>query len=144
MPRALRIALWSLGTLAVVTGGLLLWVDSQLRAEPLGLRVKALLAEAKIQGGIAKIEAELDGRFTAEGVDLTLPDGLQFKAASVTGDLGVLASVFGTLREAKINVQEMENVVFPGGAAIARSARCANSIGVSPGSSLPLGRLQSS
>ncbi len=34
--------------------------------------------------------------------------------------VGVLASVFGALREAKINVQEMENVVFPGGAAIAR------------------------
>ncbi|MCB9684152.1 MAG: NAD(P)-binding domain-containing protein [Alphaproteobacteria bacterium] len=34
--------------------------------------------------------------------------------------VGVLAGVLGTLREAKINVQEMANVVFPGGAAIAR------------------------
>jgi len=108
MPRALRIALWTLGTLAVVTGGLLLWVDSQLRAEPLGLRVKALLADAKIQGGIAKIEAELDGRFTAEGVDLTLPDGLQFKATSVTGDLGVLASVFGTYTLEKFEAKGLE------------------------------------
>jgi D-3-phosphoglycerate dehydrogenase len=34
--------------------------------------------------------------------------------------VGVLASVLGVLREAGINVQEMENVIFPGGAAIAR------------------------
>jgi D-3-phosphoglycerate dehydrogenase / 2-oxoglutarate reductase len=34
--------------------------------------------------------------------------------------VGVLASVLGVLREAAINVQEMENVIFPGGAAIAR------------------------
>lgn len=34
--------------------------------------------------------------------------------------VGVLASVLGVLREAQINVQEMENVIFPGGAAIAR------------------------
>lgn len=34
--------------------------------------------------------------------------------------VGVLASVLGVLREARINVQEMENVIFPGGAAIAR------------------------
>jgi D-3-phosphoglycerate dehydrogenase len=34
--------------------------------------------------------------------------------------VGVLASVLGVLREASINVQEMENVIFPGGAAIAR------------------------
>lgn len=34
--------------------------------------------------------------------------------------VGVLASVLSVLREAGINVQEMENVIFPGGAAIAR------------------------
>lgn len=34
--------------------------------------------------------------------------------------VGVLASVLGVLREDAINVQEMENVIFPGGAAIAR------------------------
>jgi len=73
MPRALRFTLWSVGTLALVLGIGLFWVDSQLRAEPLGARVKALLTDAKIQGGIVKIEAELDGRFTAEGIDLTLP-----------------------------------------------------------------------
>lgn len=34
--------------------------------------------------------------------------------------VGVLASVLERLRESGINVQEMENVIFPGGAAIAR------------------------
>lgn len=34
--------------------------------------------------------------------------------------VGVLASVLGLLREDEINVQEMENIIFPGGAAIAR------------------------
>ena len=78
MPRALRLTLWSVGLLALLLGGALFWVDGQLRADALGARVKGLLADAKIQGGVAKIEAELDGRFTAEGIDLTLPDGLQF------------------------------------------------------------------
>lgn len=34
--------------------------------------------------------------------------------------VGVLANVFGLLREASINVQDMQNVIFPDGAAIAR------------------------
>jgi hypothetical protein len=108
MPRALRLTLWSLGILALLVGGALFWADSQLRAEPLGARVKALLADAKIQGGIAKIEAELDGRFTAEGIDLTLPDGLQFKATSVTGDLGVFASLFGAYTLEKFEAKGLE------------------------------------
>ena len=108
MPRALRLTLWSLGTLALLVGGALFWADSQLRAEPLGARVKALLADAKIQGGIAKIEAELDGRFTAEGIDLTLPDGLQFKATSVTGDVGVFASLFGAYTVEKFEAKGLE------------------------------------
>jgi hypothetical protein len=108
MPRALRLTLWSLGILALLVGGALFWADSQLRAEPLGARMKALLADAKIQGGIAKIEAELDGRFTAEGIDLTLPDGLQFKATSVTGDLGVFASLFGAYTVEKFEAKGLE------------------------------------
>ena len=108
MPRALRLSLWSLGILALLAGGGLFWVDSQLRAEPLGARVKGLLADAGIQGGITKIEAELDGRFTAEGIDLTLPDGLRFKAASVTGDLGVGASLFGTYTLEKCEAKGLE------------------------------------
>lgn len=108
MPRALRFTLWSVGTLALVLGIGLFWVDSQLRAEPLGARVKALLTDAKIQGGIVKIEAELDGRFTAEGIDLTLPDGLQFKAASLTGDLGVIASLLGTYTLDKFEAKGLE------------------------------------
>ena len=108
MPRALRLTLWSVGILAVLVGGALFWLDGQLRAEALGARVKGLLADAKIQGGIAKIEVELDGRFTAEGVDLTLPDGLQFKAASVTGDLGIFASLFGTYTLEKFEAKGLE------------------------------------
>jgi hypothetical protein len=108
MPRALRITLWSLGTLALLTGGALFWVDAQLRAEPLGARVKALLADAKIQGGIAKIEASLDGTFTVEGVDLTLPDGLQFKAASLSGDVGLFASLCGTYTLEKFEAKGLE------------------------------------
>lgn len=108
MPRALRLTLWSVGLLALLLGGALFWVDGQLRAEALGARVKALLADAKIQGGVARIEAELDGRFTAEGIDLTLPDGLQFKAASLTGDLGLFASLFGTYTLEKFEAKGLE------------------------------------
>ena len=108
MPRALRLTLWSVGILALLIGGALFWVDGQLRAEALGARVKTLLADAKIQGGVAKIEAELDGRFTAEGIDLTLPDGLQFKAASITGDLGLFASLFGTYTLEKFEAKGLE------------------------------------
>lgn len=96
MPRALRITLWSLGTLAVLVGAGVLWVESQLRPEPLGLRVRALLADAKIQGGITRIEASVDGSFSAEGIDLTLADGTRFKAASLKGDAGIFASALGT------------------------------------------------
>jgi hypothetical protein len=108
MPRALRLTLWIIGTLALVVAGALFWVDSQLRAEPLGARVKALLADAKIQGGIAKVEASLDGAFALEGVDLTLPDGLQFKAASITGDVGLLASLFGAYTLEKFEAKGLE------------------------------------
>ncbi len=108
MPRALRLTLWSVGLLALLLGGALFWIDGQLRAEALGARVKTLLADAKIQGGVARIEAELDGRFSAEGIDLTLPDGLQFKAASITGDLGVFASLFGTYTLEKFEAKGLE------------------------------------
>ena len=74
MSRVLRFTLWSVGLLAVVLGATLFWVESQLRPEPLGARVKGLLADAKIKGGIARVEASLDGKFSAEGIDLTRPD----------------------------------------------------------------------
>ena len=57
MSRVLRFTLWSVGLLAVVLGATLFWVESQLRPEPLGARVKGLLADAKIKGGIARVEA---------------------------------------------------------------------------------------
>ena len=83
MSRALRITLWSVGLLAVAAGATLFWIESQLRPEPLGARVKGLLADAGIKGGIARIEASLDGRFSAEGVDLVLADGTKISAASL-------------------------------------------------------------
>jgi len=55
MSRALRITLWSVGLIAVAVGATLFWIESQLRPEPLGARVKGLLAEAGIKGGIARI-----------------------------------------------------------------------------------------
>jgi D-3-phosphoglycerate dehydrogenase len=64
--------------------------------------------------------------FRAEGRVLNGVNSLVRSAAThrVTvrhrDEVGVLAAVLGVLREGNINVQEMENVVFPGGAAIAR------------------------
>ena len=65
MSRALRIALWSVGLIAVAVGATLFWIESQLRPEPLGVRVKGLLADAGIKGGITRVEASLDGKFSA-------------------------------------------------------------------------------
>ena len=50
-----------------------------------------LLAEAKIKGGITKVQAALDGTFSAEGVDLTLPDGTQIKVAALDGKINILS-----------------------------------------------------
>jgi methyl-accepting chemotaxis protein len=83
MSRVLRFTLWSVGILAVVLGATLFWVESQLRPEPLGARVKGLLADAKIKGAIARIEASLDGKFSAEGIDLVLSDGTKIVATSI-------------------------------------------------------------
>ena len=96
MSRALRITLWSVGLLAVAAGATLFWIESQLRPEPLGARVKGLLADAGIKGGIARIEASLDGRFSAEGVDLVLADGTKIAAASLKGKADLFAIIGGT------------------------------------------------
>jgi hypothetical protein len=96
MSRALRITLWSVGLLAVAAGATLFWIESQLRPEPLGARVKGLLADAGIKGGIARIEASLDGRFSAEGVDLVLADGTKISAASLKGEADLFAIIGGT------------------------------------------------
>ena len=59
MSRVLRFTLWSVGILAVVLGATLFWVESQLRPEPLGTRVKGMLADAKIKGGISRVYSSL-------------------------------------------------------------------------------------
>ena len=96
MSRALRITLWSVGLLAVAVGATLFWVESQLRPEPLGARVKGLLADAGIKGGLVRIEASLDGKFSAEGIDLVLADGTKVAAASLKGEADLFAVIGGT------------------------------------------------
>lgn len=96
MSRALRITLWSVGLVALALGATLFWIESQLRPEPLGARVKGLLADAGIKGGIARIEASLDGRFSVEGVDLVLADGTKIAAASLKGEADLFAIIGGT------------------------------------------------
>jgi hypothetical protein len=89
MSRALRISLIALGSIVLVLGLLVLYIDSELKPEPLGKRVAVLLAEAKIKGGITKVQAALDGTFSAEGVDLTLENGTQIKVAALDGKINV-------------------------------------------------------
>ena len=96
MSRALRIILWSVGLVAVALGATLFWIESQLRPEPLGVRVKGLLADAGIKGGIARVEASLDGKFSAEGIDLVLADGTKIAAASLKGEADLFAIIGGT------------------------------------------------
>ncbi len=96
MPRALRLTLWTLGVLVVLLGAAVLWIDSQLRPEPLGLRVKELLAKAKIEGEITKVEASLDGAFSADGINLTLEDGTKIKAANIKGEAALFSILTGT------------------------------------------------
>jgi len=96
MSRALRITLWSVGLVAVAAGATLFWIESQLRPEPLGARVKGLLADAGIKGGITRVEASLDGKFSAEGIDLTLADGTKISATSLKGEADLFAIIGGT------------------------------------------------
>ena len=108
MSRVLRFTLWSVGILAVVLGATLFWVESQLRPEPLGARVKALLADAKIKGGIARIEASLDGKFSAEGIDLVLADGTKIAAAAIKGEAKIFSIIKGTYAFANLEVKSLD------------------------------------
>ncbi len=108
MSRVLRFTLWSVGTLAVVLGAPLFWVESQLRPEPLGARVKGLLADAKIKGGIARIEASLDGKFSAEGIDLTLADGTKIAAAAIRGEAQLFAIIRGTYTLNNLEIKTLD------------------------------------
>ena len=108
MSRALRISLIVLGSIVLLLGLLVLYIDSELKPEPLGKRVAVLLSEAKIKGGITKVQAALDGTFSAEGVDLTLPNGTQIKVAALDGKLNILSTLFGTLSLDNIEVKNIE------------------------------------
>jgi hypothetical protein len=108
MSRVLRISLWSVGILAVVLGATLFWVESQLRPEPLGARVKGILADAKIKGGIARVEASLDGKFSAEGIDLTLPDGTKIAAAAIKGEAKLFAIIKGTYAFGSLEIKTLD------------------------------------
>jgi len=108
MPRALRLTLWTLGALVVLLGGAVLWIDSELKPDPLGKRVAAALADAQIKGSIGKVSAALDGSFEVLGVDLTLADGTKVKLVSATGKADVWASVFGTYTLEKIAVRGLD------------------------------------
>jgi len=108
MSRVLRITLWSVGILAVALGASLFWVESQLRPEPLGARVKGLLADAGIKGGIARVEASLDGKFSAEGIDLTLADGTKISAAAIKGEADLISIVRGTYALGRLEVKTLD------------------------------------
>ena len=108
MSRVLRITLWSVGILAVVLGATLFWVESQLRPEPLGARVKGLLTNAKIKGGIAHVEASLDGKFSADGIDLTLADGTKIAAASIKGEAQLFSIIRGTYALSNLEIKTLD------------------------------------
>ena len=108
MSRVLRFTLWSVGILAVVLGATLFWVESQLRPEPLGARIKTILADAKIKGGIARVEASLDGMFSAEGIDLTLPDGTKIAAAAIKGEAQVISIIKGTYALRSLEIKTLD------------------------------------
>jgi hypothetical protein len=108
MSRALRITLWSVGLVAVAVGATLFWIESQLRPEPLGARVKGLLADAGIKGGITRVEASLDGKFSADGVDLVLADGTKIAAASLKGEADLFAIVGGTYALRSLELKTLE------------------------------------
>jgi len=108
MSRVLRFTLWSVGILAVVLGATLFWVESQLRPEPLGARIKTILADAKIKGGIARVEASLDGKFSAEGIDLTLPDGTKIAAAAIKGEAQVISIIKGTYALRSLEIKTLD------------------------------------
>ncbi len=108
MSRVLRITLWSVGLIAVAVGATLLWIESQLRPEPLGARVQGLLADAGIKGAITRVEASLDGKFSAEGVDLTLADGTKIAAVSLKGEADLFAIIGGTYALRSLEIKTIE------------------------------------
>ncbi|MFZ9202081.1 MAG: hypothetical protein ACO23N_06615 [Opitutales bacterium] len=102
MGRPVRILLWTCSALALLAVAALVVVDLQLEASRLGPRVTGLLADAGIGGSFNRIEASVDGAFSAEGVDLTLADGTRVRAESVRGDIGVLQLLTGHVHLANL------------------------------------------
>ena len=96
MPRVLRIILWIFGSLVVLAGLGILWINSELKPEPLGKRVVSLLKDSQIKGNIQKVEASLNGEFNIDGVNLILQDGTAVKAASIKGQIDLVACALGT------------------------------------------------
>lgn len=67
------------------------------------------------------VEAFRDQGLVLNGVNSEAPSAATHRVTVRHLDrVGVLAAVLGCLREASINVQKMENAIFPGGAALAR------------------------
>lgn len=108
MRRFVRIALWSLLFLALLTGGALVWIESELRPDALSKRLPGLLEGAGIKGSIAGAEGSVDGTFATGAVDLTLPDGTKFKAGSIKGDVAVLSALTGEVALESLEIKGVE------------------------------------
>ena len=108
MSRAVRITLWIVGSIILLSGLAVLWIDSELKPEPLGKRIASLLSESKITGDIKKVQASFGGSFLAENADLTLEDGTQIKFTLVQGKVDLIASLFGKYTLNQIEVKGLE------------------------------------
>lgn len=108
MRRFVRIALWSLLFLALLTGGALVWIESELRPDALSKRLPGLLEGAGIKGSIAGAEGSIDGTFATGAVDLTLPDGTKVKAGSIKGDVAVLSALTGRYALESLEIKGVE------------------------------------
>ncbi len=108
MRRLVRIALWASLSLALIGGGLLIWLESELRAESLAKRLPKILTSARIKGGVSLAEGSIDGSFKAEGINLTLDDGTKISASAVKGNVGVLKCLSGTYTLESLEIKGLE------------------------------------
>lgn len=108
MSRAVRITLWIVGFIILLSGLAVLWIDSELKPEPLGKRVANLLAESKIKGEIKRVQASFDGNFLAENGNLTLEDGTQIKFTFIQGKADIFSSLWGKYTLSQIEIKGLE------------------------------------
>lgn len=108
MRRFVRIALWSSLALALLAGTALIWIESELRPEPLAKRLPGLLESAGMKGTVSAAEASVDGSFKTGPVDLTLADGTRLKASSLKGDLAVLSALTGKVALESLEIKGVE------------------------------------